>query len=121
MNEEVRQKAKDFASALRHSPPVVAYFQAQKKMEEDKETQTLIFQFQKKQRELWLNQGNRNLAPAEITSVRELQARIIGNPIVREFSTAQAEAFDFCRSVARRMSELLEMDFSTLISPPSSC
>lgn len=121
MNEEVRKKAKDFASVLRHFPPIVAYFQAQKKLEEDKETQTLISQFQKKQRELWLNQRNRNLTPAEIMNLRELQARIIRNPIVREFSTAQAEAFDFCRSVARRMSELLGMDFSTLISPPSSC
>lgn len=121
MNKEVREKAKDFASAVRNSPIIVAYFEAKKKMEADKETQGLISQFQEKQRELWLNQKNRNLTPPEIMSLRELQSKIIGSPIVREFSLTQAEAFDFCRSVAGRLSELLGIDFGTLISPPSSC
>lgn len=121
MNEEVRQKTKEFASALRHSPQVVAYFQAQKKMEEDKVTQALIGQFQQKQRELWINQGKRTLSPAEIMEMRNLQARIIGSPIVREFSLAQARTFDLCRSVAEGLSELLGVNFATLISPPSSC
>lgn len=121
MNTEVREKAKDFASALKSSLPVVAYFQAQKKMETDKETLALISQFQKKQKELWLNQRNRNFTPAEIMSFRKLQAKIIGSPIVREFSLAQAKAFNLCRSVAGSLSELLGVDFGTLISPPSSC
>lgn len=121
MSTEVREKAKNFASALKNYPPIVAYFRAQKKMETDKETQGLISQFQKKQRELWVNQRNRNLTPAEITSFRDLQSKIISNPIIKEFSLAQAKAFDFCRSVAGRLSELLGVDFGTLISPPSSC
>jgi cell fate (sporulation/competence/biofilm development) regulator YlbF (YheA/YmcA/DUF963 family) len=121
MNTEFREKAKDFASALKNYPPIAAYFRAQKKMETDKETQGLISQFQKKQRELWLNQRNRDLTSAEIMSFRELQAKISGSPIVREFSLAQAKAFDLCRSVAGSLSELLGVDFGTLISPPSSC
>lgn len=121
MNKEVREKAKEFGYALKNSPQIVAYFQAQKKMEADRETQELISQFQKKQRELGLIQRNRSLTPAEIASFRELQAKIIGSPIVREFSLAQAQAFDFSRSVAGSLSELLGVDFGTLISPPSSC
>lgn len=121
MNEEIRQKAKEFASALRHSSPVVAYFKAKKKLEEDKETQALIAQFQHKQRELWLNKGKRNLTPAEIMEIRNLQAKIIGSPIIREFSLAQEKMFDLCRAVAERLSELLGVNFATLVSPPSSC
>ncbi len=90
-------------------------------METDRETQELISQFLNKQRELWLNQRNRNLTRDEIASFRNLQNKIIANPVIRKFSLAQIQAFDFCRLVAGRLSELLGTDFGTLISPPSSC
>lgn len=121
MNTEVKTKAKDFAIALRSSPPITAYVRAQKKMATDEKTQGLISEFQKKQNELWLIKQNRYLTSEEILSFRKLQEKIIRSPIVREFSLTQAEAFDLCRSVAQSLSELLGVDFASLVSPPSSC
>jgi cell fate (sporulation/competence/biofilm development) regulator YlbF (YheA/YmcA/DUF963 family) len=121
MNKEVKEKAKEFALALKNHPDIAAYFKAQEKLEADKGTQQLISQFQEKQRELWLNQQERNLTAAEIMSFRNLQNRVISNPLIKEFSVAQNQAFEFSQSVANRLSELLGVDFATLISPPSSC
>ncbi|MFB0564081.1 MAG: YlbF family regulator, partial [Candidatus Aminicenantaceae bacterium] len=99
MNPEAREKARDFAYALKSSPPIEKFLDAKKKMEKDRETQRLVVMFQEKQRELWLKQRDGTFTPEDMKTIRELQYKVINNPLIRELSGAQDEAFEFCRSV----------------------
>lgn len=121
MSSEAKEKAKDFAYALKSSPPIERFLNAKKKMEEDRETQKLVALFQKKQRELWLKQRDGTFTPEDMKTIRELQYKVINNPLIREFSGAQDEAFEFCRSVGEHISRLLGVDFGALIAAPSTC
>jgi cell fate (sporulation/competence/biofilm development) regulator YlbF (YheA/YmcA/DUF963 family) len=121
MNDKIREKAREFASALKDAPHVSQYLGAKKKMENDEDTQKLVKEFQQKQRELAVKQIRRTLSPSEWKAMRNLQIKVINQPLIREYSEAQNEAFEYCRSLGDDLSRLLGVDFGALAAPPSSC
>jgi len=121
MNDKIREKARDFASALKDAPHVSQYLRAKKKMENDEDTQKLMKEFQQKQSELPAKQIKGILNPSEWKAMRNLQIKVINHPLIREYSEAQNDAFEYCRSLGEELSRLLGVDFGALAAPPSSC
>jgi cell fate (sporulation/competence/biofilm development) regulator YlbF (YheA/YmcA/DUF963 family) len=121
MNEKIRQNAREFASALKETPHVSRYLKAKKKMEDDEDTQKLVKEFQQDQRELAAKQMKGTLNPSEWKAMRNLQIKVINQPLIREYSEAQNEAFEYCRSLGEDLGQLLGVDFGALAAPPSSC
>lgn len=121
MNDKIRRSARDFATALKAVPQVSRYLDAKTKMEEDEETQELLKAFQQRQRELAAKQLKATVSASEWNALRDLQIKVINQPLIKKFSEAQNDAFEFCRTVGEDLNGLLGVDFGRFAAPPSSC
>lgn len=120
MTENVRQRAAQFAEALRATPSVRAYHTAQTELENDAATQFLLLRFQARQMEYRRKQSSGTLTEADIAAVRQLQHEVSSAPRVVAFGGAQQAMFDFVQEVSARLSERLGVDFGVLAAPPRS-
>lgn len=121
MNNEVKEKAVKFASALRGSSPIEKFLKVKKIMEGDEEAQRLVAIFQEKRQELSNKQRDGTLSREDLIEFRELQYEVLSNPIIMEFAEAQEEAFEFCRTIGEELSRLLDVDFNALVASTSVC
>lgn len=121
MNDKIRLCAKEFAAALKEAPQVSRYLAAKKNMEDDAPTQELLRVFQQKQRELSDKQLKGIVGASDWTVLRELQIKLVRQPLIKTFSQAQNDAFEHCRALGEDLSGLLGIDFGGIAAPPSSC
>jgi cell fate (sporulation/competence/biofilm development) regulator YlbF (YheA/YmcA/DUF963 family) len=121
MNDKTRQSARDFATALKAAPHVSRFLNAKKRMEDDEDTQKLVQDFQQKQRDLSVKQLKGTVSASEWKAMRDLQIKVINLPLIKEFSEAQNDAFEYCRTLGEDLSGLLGVDFGALAAPPASC
>jgi cell fate (sporulation/competence/biofilm development) regulator YlbF (YheA/YmcA/DUF963 family) len=121
MNDKVRQSARDFASALKATPPVSRYLKAIKKMEDNDAAQKLVAAYQQKQRDLFSREFKATERETEWKALRDLQIKVVNNPLIKEISEAQNDAFEYCRTLGEDLSRLLGVDFGGLAAPPASC
>ncbi|MGC9336246.1 MAG: YlbF family regulator [Anaerolineae bacterium] len=112
MDASVEQATREFASTLRASPAIAAFWQAKEQLEADAEAQRLLTAFQERQQALMLKQQNGSgISQEEIDALRRLQGEAQSNSVIIAYVQAQRRAQAFLPRVNTEISQLLGFDF----------
>lgn len=107
--------AREFASTLRASPAIAAFWEAKEQLEGDEEAQQLLTDLQERQQALMLKQRNGSrVSEEEIAALRRLQTEAQQSPVITGYVRAQQGVQAFLPRVNMEISQLLGFDFGGL-------
>ncbi|HUE98693.1 MAG TPA: YlbF family regulator [Anaerolineales bacterium] len=95
------------------SEPFIHFQQAHDRFNADREARTLLEQLNQSQARVRQMQSKGGVNQAEVDSLRLLQQRVQGNPVIMEYAQSQQEAVSFLREINNEISELLGVNFAT--------
>lgn len=107
MNEEIKNKTKEFAQAILESKEYKTFISATDDLEKNEDANDLLKDFQKKQMELQY----RGFDPSLMEELRELQTKINRNEIIQQFANAQNELVDLLKRTNNIISLRINMPF----------
>lgn len=108
MNEEIKNKTKEFAQAILESEEYKLFISISDDLEKSEDS-SLLKEFQNKQREL----QSRGFDPSLMEELRELQLRINKNETIQKFANAQNELVDLLKKTNSVISTRIGMPFAS--------
>ena len=111
------RSADEFIGALRATPTVRRFIQAQRRFDTDPDVQALIATLQRRADAFRGAQQAGNVGATQVREVREAQAQIQRHPVVQEFASAQEAVGAFLQETNRVISDTLGMDFGQTAGP----
>jgi cell fate (sporulation/competence/biofilm development) regulator YlbF (YheA/YmcA/DUF963 family) len=121
LNPELQVATQALALALRQSPPIAAFEEAQARLEQDQEAKALLNRLREAQRRYLDKQRHGGLTQADIDAVRQAQAAVQRHPTVIAYGQALQVAQAFLPEVNLEISQVLGFDFGALAAGPGSC
>lgn len=106
---------------LLQSEPFLRFKEAEKTMNEDLVASRLLSDFLELQRNLRNKQSTGAISEEDIKQLRALQGAIYSNAIIQGYLQAQATAVAFVQEVNNEISQLLGIDFASLVRKPGAC
>jgi cell fate (sporulation/competence/biofilm development) regulator YlbF (YheA/YmcA/DUF963 family) len=101
------------------SEAFMRYQQAQARLNDDPQAQTLLDQLSHAQADLRKKQANSGVSPAEIDALRILQEQVQSNKTIMTYAQAQQEAVNFLREINNEISQLLGINFASFANHPT--
>ncbi len=105
------------ADVLVQAEPIATYERAKALYEADKEAKALLERLSAAQAELRTRQMSSNVSQVEIDALRALQSEVQANRVITEYAQAQQAAIAFLPQVNQEISQLLGLDFASLVGP----
>lgn len=106
MNEEVKNKTKEFAQAILESKEYKTFISISDDLEKSEDS-NLLKEFQNKQMEL----RRKGFDPSLMEELRELQTRINKNETIQQFANAQNELVNLLKRTNNIISLRINMPF----------
>jgi cell fate (sporulation/competence/biofilm development) regulator YlbF (YheA/YmcA/DUF963 family) len=106
---------------LVQSEPFLRFKEAEKTMKEDKGASRILSDFNELQRNLRAKQLSGPISEEDIKQLRAFQGAIYSNAIIQDYLQAQATAVAFLQEVNTEISQLLGVDFASLVRKPGVC
>ncbi len=103
-----------FAESLLATQPFMAYRQAEARLGQDREAQSLLEQLQTCQASIRQKQTSGQMTRDDIEQLRTLQKDALANQTIAEYVDAQQGAVAHLRDINLRISQSLGVDFATL-------
>ena len=120
--DSIVEKANSFASILASSRELALFNSAREKLEQDKEAQSLLAEFQKKQRELLeARMRKKGFTGDELKAIQALQLKVQANPVIMEFARSQQEAAGLIKEINIEISNAAGFNFGQSSSGGGSC
>lgn len=120
--DSIGEIAKSFASILAASRELAQFNSARGKLEQDKEAQSLLAEFQKKQQELLgARMRGRSFTGDELKAIQALQLKVQSNPVIMEFARSQQEAAGLIKEINIEISGAAGFNFGQSSSGGGSC
>lgn len=119
LSDEIKERIEELARVILESPEFVAFERARKNLEESKEAQKLIREFQDKQRHFQIFGGFGN--PTAQTELEKCQERMMANLEIQDYLKKQEELAEFFREIGRIISENADLDFIRACTPLTGC
>jgi cell fate (sporulation/competence/biofilm development) regulator YlbF (YheA/YmcA/DUF963 family) len=113
----VIQHADAFITALRATPVVQRFADAQRRFDTDPEVRALLETFQRLADGFQRAQRAGEARPDQVREIRDAQARIQAHPLVREFVDAREAVGRFLQETNLVISEVLGVDFGQTAGP----
>lgn len=114
---QILAMTRDLADALRATPTIAAYRQAEERCRSDTQLGLLREEFERVARAFRQAEARGTLTQGQVRQAREVQARLQQHPLVQEFLTARDEAGRLLQMVNRAMSEVLGLDVGATVGP----
>jgi len=114
---KVSAAARELVEALRATPVIQAYRQAEKLFHEDPEVRRLRANVERAIEAFQRSQEKGTLTQSQIDEARNLQARLQNHPVVKEFLAARDAAGEFLQGVNRSITEILGVDLGATVGP----
>ncbi|MEX0920076.1 MAG: YlbF family regulator [Candidatus Pacearchaeota archaeon] len=111
MNEEIKNKTKEFAQAILGSEEYKLFKSVSDELEKNEDANNLLKEFQKKQMEL----RSKGFDPSLMDELRELQTRINKSEIIQQFANAQNELVDLLKRTNNIISLRINMPFVSTV------
>lgn len=115
--ERVAAMTRDLADALRATPTIAAYRQAEARFRSDPQLRLLREEFERVAQTFREAQARSTVTQAQVRQVREVQTRLQRHPLVQEFLAARDAAGRLLQEVNRAMSEVLGLDVGATVGP----
>jgi cell fate (sporulation/competence/biofilm development) regulator YlbF (YheA/YmcA/DUF963 family) len=113
----VFERTREFVAALKATPSVQRFVEAQRRFQADREIQRLLAEVQRKAETFQRAQQDGALREEQIQQVREAQARFYDHPVAQEFLQARDAAGAFLQETNRVISEILGLAFGQTVGP----
>jgi len=107
MEEEIKNKTKEFANAILECEEYKAFMENSEKLNKNSEAQKLLKESQEKQMVLRFNGFN----PSLMDELRELQIKINQNKIIQDFAKSQDELISLLKRTNTVISMRIGMQF----------
>jgi cell fate (sporulation/competence/biofilm development) regulator YlbF (YheA/YmcA/DUF963 family) len=116
------EKAESFAKILASSQEFQEFHSAQEKLKQDKEAQSLLEQFQKKQREVQeARLKGKGFSGDALDEIEKLQRKLQSNSTIMEWAGAQQEAVLLIQEINQVISIVAGFDFGQSSSSGGTC
>lgn len=116
------EKAKSFAKILASSREFQEFYSAQEKLKQDKEAQSLLEQFQKKQREVQeARMRGIGFSGEAVAEIQRLQHKLQNNSTIMAWAQAQQDAIGLIQDTNQVISNAAGFDFGQNSSSGGSC
>ncbi len=102
-------------------PNIKKYKDAQKKLNEDAGAMELLRNLSAARKELNKKQISGTFTQESLNDYYNIQNEVEKNPTIMEYSLAQQEAMQFLKNVNFEISQLIGIDFSSLIKRSNTC
>lgn len=113
----VVQHTDEFVRALRVTPVVQRFADAQRRFDTDPDVQALLARFQHLAGAFQRAQQEGTVGVAQVQEIREAQGRVQAHPVVREFLDAREAVGVFLQETNLVISETLGVDFGQTAGP----
>jgi cell fate (sporulation/competence/biofilm development) regulator YlbF (YheA/YmcA/DUF963 family) len=120
LTADVQEALEALAENLLHAEQIVAYHQAQARLDASKQAHSILERLSAAQADLRTRQARNAVTQDDVDKVRALQREAQTNRIILEYAKAQQAAVAYLPEVNREISALLGVDFAAL-SGPGSC
>jgi len=118
----IAEKAKAFAKVLDSSQEFQEFHSAQEKLKQDKEANSLLEQFQKKQQEVQQARlRGKGFSGDAIYEIQELQRKLQSNSIIMDLVRAQQEVISLIQEINQVISIAAGFDFGQSSSSGGPC
>jgi cell fate (sporulation/competence/biofilm development) regulator YlbF (YheA/YmcA/DUF963 family) len=122
IGNSIAEKAKSFAKILALSKEFQEFHSAQEKLKQDKEAQSLLEQFQKKQREVReARMSGRGYSGNAFDEIERLQHKLQFNSTIMEWAQAQQDAIGLIQDTNQEISRAAGFDFGQSSSSGGPC
>jgi len=105
------------AEILIYAEPIAAHNRAKARLDSDKEANALLEQLSAAQAELRTRQMSGSVIQNDIDALRALQGEVQSNRVIRNYAQTQQAAIAFLPQVNQEISQLLGLDFASLVLP----
>lgn len=120
--DSIVDKARSFAKVLASSRAFQEFYSARGKFEQDKEAQSLLEQFQRKQREFQEARIRRTVFSGDaVAEVQRLQGKLQSNSTIMQWARAQQDAIELIQIANEIISEAAGFDFGQNSSAGGPC
>jgi len=113
LSPQLQEATQSLIDNLLASEEFIQYQQAHARFNADSEAHGLLEQLNRSQARMRQKQGQGGANQAEIDSLRLLQQRVQGSPVIMEYAQSQQDAVSFLREINNEISELLGVNFAT--------
>jgi cell fate (sporulation/competence/biofilm development) regulator YlbF (YheA/YmcA/DUF963 family) len=117
--QELLEATLALADSLLAAGPVAALREAERQLNADTEALQILEQVRQAQARLRLQQASGQVAATDVRDLRELQRVLQARSTVTAYIDAQQQASAYLRLINAELSELIGVDFASLLS--SSC
>src|SRR5512135_1736777 len=114
---EVQEALEALAENLLHAEPIVAYHQAQARLDASDKARGLLERLSAAQADLRAQQSRNGVAQEDVDKVRALQREAQSNRIIMDYAEAQRAAIAYLPEINQEISALLGVDFAALAGP----
>ncbi|MGQ9584787.1 MAG: YlbF family regulator [Anaerolineae bacterium] len=108
---KAREAARQFASALVHTPQYQSFDLARRQLQRDTVALQVIHEFQQKQQDLQMMQMWGAISEADQHELHRLHEQMMHIPSVQDYVHSQEELGRICRGVAQVIGETIGTDF----------
>ena len=120
--DSIAEKARSFAQVLASSREFQEFHSTQEKLNQDEEAQSLLKQFQQKQREFQeARMRGGGFSGEAVSEVERLQLKLQSNPTIMEWASAQQDAIGLIQETNQVISEAAGLDFGQSSSSGGPC
>jgi len=106
--QEIVELAEKLGSLLAKEPAVRAFVQARKSVDDDKQAQQLLKDYEAQARRIGeLEASGKPVEPEDKHKLSDLQSQISSNELIKKFLQAQVEYMDVIRKVNERINQHL--------------
>ncbi len=113
MSEEVVKKAKALGRALKESEEYIEYVKAQKALDDDKEVQDLLKEYDDKAKEIQLKQMTGESIDEDMVNLQNLEKKIMDSEIMGNYTRAEKKFKELVDTANRAIVEAMEAVMET--------
>lgn len=117
----ILEATSDLADNISQCAEIVAYRRAEKALLNDQQATKLLNDLSQLQQKIREEQYSGSIVPADLNTLRSLQATVSENRIIQTYLASQDTAIAFLREVNQEISKLVGVDFAALTRRSSSC
>ncbi len=107
------------AETLLRAEPIAAYRRAQARFEADSAARSLLERLSTAQANIRAQQARNAVTQGDINTVRALQREVQSNRVIVDVFETQQAAVAYLREINLEISQLLGVDFGSLVGPAS--
>ncbi len=111
--------AQSLAETLRRAEPIAAYHRAQARFEADSAARSQLERLSTAQANMRAQEARNTPTQADINALRALQREVQANRTIVDYFDTQQAAVAYLREINQEISQLLGMDFGSLVGPGS--